>query len=182
MRELSDVPGHEDVSGSGDIAPSFLTPALDENAWSASRPGCLTPKKESRLYLLHMRLGVPQSRSGHCRKETIPYPCRESNPDSSAVSRCYTDWAVSAHVTRCGSRNYLTPGLNEYSFRFGIEVSTTKAYVDPYPCQMEAANSFETLVWLYDVAHPARQWCPRRFIVWITAISIFEDVMPFILV
>jgi hypothetical protein len=34
---------HEDVRGSGDTAPSFLTSALDRDKWSTSRPGRLTP-------------------------------------------------------------------------------------------------------------------------------------------
>jgi hypothetical protein len=34
---------HEDIWGSGDIAPPFLTSALDGDEWSASRPGCYTP-------------------------------------------------------------------------------------------------------------------------------------------
>jgi hypothetical protein len=36
---INDVPRHEDVWGSGSIAPAFLTSALDVSEWSGSRPG-----------------------------------------------------------------------------------------------------------------------------------------------
>jgi hypothetical protein len=35
---LNYAPYHEDVSGSGGIAPQFLTSTLDVGEWSASRP------------------------------------------------------------------------------------------------------------------------------------------------
>jgi hypothetical protein len=41
----------------------FLTSALVEGEWSASRPGRFTPEKSPR-YPLYRRLGGPQSRSG----------------------------------------------------------------------------------------------------------------------
>jgi hypothetical protein len=37
------APRHEDVWGTGGIAPSFLTSALDGGEWSASNPGRFTP-------------------------------------------------------------------------------------------------------------------------------------------
>jgi hypothetical protein len=37
--------GHEDMWGSGGIAPPFLTSALDGGEWSASRPGTFTSEK-----------------------------------------------------------------------------------------------------------------------------------------
>jgi hypothetical protein len=36
---------HEDVWGSGGIAPPFLTSALDGDVWSASCPGRFTPSE-----------------------------------------------------------------------------------------------------------------------------------------
>jgi hypothetical protein len=44
---IHEAPRHENVSGSGDIAPLFLTSALDGGKWSASRPGRFTPGKRS---------------------------------------------------------------------------------------------------------------------------------------
>jgi hypothetical protein len=40
---LNYAPRHEDVWGSGDIAPPFLTLALDGGEWSASCPSRFTP-------------------------------------------------------------------------------------------------------------------------------------------
>jgi hypothetical protein len=39
LRLIKEAPCHEDVWGSGGVAPPFLTLALDGNEWSASRPG-----------------------------------------------------------------------------------------------------------------------------------------------
>jgi hypothetical protein len=49
---------------SGGIAPRILALALYGGEWSASRPGCFTPR-ESPWYPLDRRLGGLQSRSGH---------------------------------------------------------------------------------------------------------------------
>jgi hypothetical protein len=54
----------ENIWGNEGIAPSLLTSAVDGGEWSASRPGCFTPKEIALRYLLYRRLGGPQSRSG----------------------------------------------------------------------------------------------------------------------
>jgi hypothetical protein len=47
---------HEDMCGSGGIAPPFLTSALDEDEWSAPRPDRFVPRGRSSQYPLDMRL------------------------------------------------------------------------------------------------------------------------------
>jgi hypothetical protein len=44
---------------------SFMTSALDEGEWSASRPGRALAQGKDPRYPLYRRLGGPQSRSGH---------------------------------------------------------------------------------------------------------------------
>jgi hypothetical protein len=51
--------------GSGGIAPRFLTSTLDGGVWSASRPGRITSGEIALGYPLNVRLGEPQSCSGH---------------------------------------------------------------------------------------------------------------------
>jgi hypothetical protein len=46
---INQAPHHEDVLGSGDIAPPFLTSALDGGEWSAPRPAVLTPENRPRF-------------------------------------------------------------------------------------------------------------------------------------
>jgi hypothetical protein len=41
--------GHEDIWGSGGIAPPFLTSALDGGGWSASRPDRFGPGKKPQV-------------------------------------------------------------------------------------------------------------------------------------
>jgi hypothetical protein len=74
---------HEYVRSSGDIAPKFLTSALDRGEWSDSRPGCFVPEEIAPRYPMCRRLGGPQSRSGRYGEISCPY--RESNPDLSFV-------------------------------------------------------------------------------------------------
>jgi hypothetical protein len=47
---------------------SSLTSVLDGGKWSTSHPGWFTPRKEPQ-YPLNMKLGGPQSWSGHYREE-----------------------------------------------------------------------------------------------------------------
>jgi hypothetical protein len=67
---------HEDMWGSGGIAPPFLTSALHGAEWSTSRPGPSILEEKSPRYPLDRRLGGPQSRSGRCGvdKNTLPLP------------------------------------------------------------------------------------------------------------
>jgi hypothetical protein len=56
--------------GGGDIAPPFLTSALDGGEWSASHPGRFTTRKiVAPWYSLDRRPGGLQSRSGRCGEE-----------------------------------------------------------------------------------------------------------------
>jgi hypothetical protein len=63
----------------------FLTPALAEGEWSASRPGRFIPGEESQ-YPLDRRLVGPQSRSGRRGEEEIldPTGTRTPTPRSSS--------------------------------------------------------------------------------------------------
>jgi hypothetical protein len=63
---------HEDTWGSGEIAPEFLTSALDGDEQSATRPCRFTPEKNRPWYPFYMRLGGSQSRSGRCGEENNP--------------------------------------------------------------------------------------------------------------
>jgi hypothetical protein len=76
---------HEDLWGSGSIAPPFMTSVLDGGEWSASRPSCFTPGKDT-PYPLDRKLGGPQSWYGHCGLKKISSPFQESNPDRPASS------------------------------------------------------------------------------------------------
>jgi hypothetical protein len=70
----------EDILGSGCIAPPFLTSALDEGEWPASRPCRVTPGT-------HLIGGWVNPRTGldHMEKRKI-LQCRESNPWRVALS------------------------------------------------------------------------------------------------
>jgi hypothetical protein len=64
---------------------AFLTSALDESEWSASRPGCFNPREKKYLqYPLDTSLSGPQSRSGRGGEENHHYRTRKSNPDRPA--------------------------------------------------------------------------------------------------
>jgi hypothetical protein len=67
---------------------SFMTSALDEGEWSASRPGRALCPGKGPPYPLNRRLGGPQSRSGHrgYRKNPLPVP----GPVVQSVARHYT--------------------------------------------------------------------------------------------
>jgi hypothetical protein len=60
---------------------SFTTSALDGSEWSASRPGRALPPGKGPRYILHRRLGGPQSRSGHRGYRKNLLPLRGSNLD-----------------------------------------------------------------------------------------------------
>jgi hypothetical protein len=50
-------------------------------------PAALYSRGKDSLYILDMRLGEPQSRSGRKVRRKILYPCRGSNPDRPARSQ-----------------------------------------------------------------------------------------------
>jgi hypothetical protein len=62
---------HEDIWGSGGIAPSFLSSTLDGGEWSASCPVCFTARERALGTHWIGGLGGPQSRSGDCGEEKI---------------------------------------------------------------------------------------------------------------
>jgi hypothetical protein len=69
---------------------SFSTSALEEDWWSAPRPGRFTPIKTR--YPLYRRLGGLQGRSGRVRKISPP-PGFDPRTVQPVVSH-YTDWAT----------------------------------------------------------------------------------------
>jgi hypothetical protein len=75
---------HEDMWGSGGIAPPFLISALHGGEWSYSRIDNFTHRKKSPRYPLGRRTGRSHHRSRCC--EVKPYSCRESNPGRPARS------------------------------------------------------------------------------------------------
>jgi hypothetical protein len=76
---------HEDIWGSGGIAPPFLTSALDGGEWSTSHPCCFTPGETA--LGTHCVGGWVGRRAGldTRKKRRISYPCWESNLDSLVV-------------------------------------------------------------------------------------------------
>jgi hypothetical protein len=83
---ISQVLCHEYIWGSGGIAPPFLTSALDEGEWSASRPWRSTPGE--RAPCTHWTGGWVCPKVGlDVLNKTKILHCRESNPGRPA--RCY---------------------------------------------------------------------------------------------
>jgi len=63
---------HKDSDGEYSYSSTLsLTSTLDGGGWSATEPGCFTPRKETR-YPFYRRLGEPQVRSGRVRKISPP--------------------------------------------------------------------------------------------------------------
>jgi hypothetical protein len=60
-------------------SPLFLTSAMNEIEWSASRTCRFTPRKSLR-YPLNRRVGGLQSRTGVYRGKKNLFPCQEENP------------------------------------------------------------------------------------------------------
>jgi hypothetical protein len=83
--------------GSGGIDPRILWPRLYmEVSGQLHVLAALPPGKEP---MVPMRLGGPQSRSGH-GEEKNPHHRRESNPRTpivQPVAQRYTDWAITVH-------------------------------------------------------------------------------------
>jgi hypothetical protein len=76
--------------GSGGIAPSFLTSALDGGEWSASRPCRFAPGKGAPV--THWIGNWVGSRVGlDAVEKRKNLHCRESNPGVQSVGRRYTD-------------------------------------------------------------------------------------------
>jgi hypothetical protein len=72
---------HEDITGSGGIAPLFLTSVLDRDEWSVPRPGRLTPgKRASGTHWIGGKVGpragldAVQKRKGLSLEEIEPQP------------------------------------------------------------------------------------------------------------
>jgi hypothetical protein len=76
---INQAPRNEDRCGSGGIAPSFLTSALDGDQLSASCNGRFTTREAS-PGTHWMKVGESQSRFGSFGEEKISYLCRESKP------------------------------------------------------------------------------------------------------
>jgi hypothetical protein len=84
---------HEDVWGSGCIAPSLLSLALPRGEWSASRLCYFTSGKEP-PYRLYRRLGGPQSRSGRCGEGKNLSHAGNRTPAVHPTARHYINWAI----------------------------------------------------------------------------------------
>jgi hypothetical protein len=89
-RYSSPSTGHEGPEGElGYSSPLSFPLALDGGGWSTSRPGSLTPGKETR-YPLYRRLDGPQGRSGR-----LPPPGFDPRTFQPVANR-YTDYAIPA--------------------------------------------------------------------------------------
>jgi hypothetical protein len=93
---LNEVLSHEDVWGSGGIAPPFLISALDGGEWSAWRPGCFNRGEigDDAHWIrgwvsLRAHLDVVEKNLAHFG---IRAPVVET------VACRYTDWAILAYV------------------------------------------------------------------------------------
>jgi hypothetical protein len=85
-----------------------LTSALDEDEWSASRPGRFTPRERAPgTYWLGGWVGPRAGLDAVKRK--IPSPRRESNlrdPIVQPAAQRYTDWAITAQSSYYIIHNY----------------------------------------------------------------------------
>jgi hypothetical protein len=83
---------------SGSIAVTFLTPALDGGEWSASLPGrFISSERAPGTHYIGGWVGPRTGGLDTVEKRKIHRPCRELNPDSSAVQpavRRYTDRTI----------------------------------------------------------------------------------------
>jgi hypothetical protein len=70
----------------GGIAPPLTAPLDEGGEWSASCPGCFTPRGKSPWYSMYRKLGRPQSWSGRCGEGEKSCPGWESNPGHPAHS------------------------------------------------------------------------------------------------
>jgi hypothetical protein len=83
--------------GKRSIAPRILDLGTRWRWVVSFTPRPLYPQGKRLRYPLDMRLGGPQSRSGHDGEETIPSPRWESNPKTpivQPVAQRYTDWDI----------------------------------------------------------------------------------------
>jgi hypothetical protein len=88
------------MGGGGCIAPPFLTSALDEGEWSASRPCRFTPLERLPVSL-GRRLDGPQNWSGRYGEAKNLAPGGNRTPAVQLITRSYTDWAISALIFFC---------------------------------------------------------------------------------
>jgi hypothetical protein len=91
---ITQAPRHENVGGSGGIAPRLYTSTLDGDEWSAFTSWPLYPRGKSPRYPLHRRLCGPQGRSGDRSMRQFSCLCQESIPAVQSVACHYTDWAT----------------------------------------------------------------------------------------
>jgi hypothetical protein len=95
---MSLAPRHEDVWGSGGIAPPFLTLVRDGGEWSTSRPCCSTlGHKAPGTYLTGGWVGLRASLDA-MGKRKISYICRESNPGCPVCTQFLYRLSYPAHL------------------------------------------------------------------------------------
>jgi hypothetical protein len=81
----------EDVSGSGGIAPPFLTSAIDGGEWSAPRPGRFTPVEVAPgAHWVGGKVGL------RGRLDVIEERKISVLAGSRTLARCYTEWTILA--------------------------------------------------------------------------------------
>jgi hypothetical protein len=77
--------------GTGGIAPSFLTSALDGGEWSASRPSPFTPGKRSPVTIESEAVWAPEQVWIKLRREKSLATARNRTPAVQPVARPYTN-------------------------------------------------------------------------------------------
>jgi len=107
-----------------------LTTALDGGGWLTPRPGCFTPRGETR-YPSNGRLGEPQGQSGRVRK--TPPATGIRSPGRQPFASRYTDYAILVQ-SYPQSTPYLRYILIMWNFRFSRR--------DKKPCSTVHTTSF----------------------------------------
>jgi hypothetical protein len=97
---LNEAPRHEDVLGSGGIAPRILNLGTRWRWVVGFTPRPLYPQGKSPRYPLDRRLGGTRAVLGAVdeEKNSLPLPCQP-------VTQRYTDWAITALVKKDNERN-----------------------------------------------------------------------------
>jgi hypothetical protein len=97
------APCHESILGEWRYSSTHsLTSALDGGEWSASCPGCFTPRERAPCTHWIGGWADPRAILNAVVKRKIPSPHWEFNPRTpiaQPIVQCYTDWAITALST-----------------------------------------------------------------------------------